>query len=184
MLRSLIAFVVHRRMVALCATLAIAVFGVYAYLHTAIEAYPDVTNVQVGVIAQAPGLAPEEVERQITQPLERALNGTPGLASLRSESYFGLAMVNLVFDDHAKSFTARAEVAQRLPQADLPEGVTPEMAPDYTPLGKISTTSSKAIATPSPNCAPSKNGVWCACSSKSRASQTSSALADLSKSFT
>ncbi|MET4575126.1 efflux RND transporter permease subunit [Ottowia thiooxydans] len=137
MLRSLIAFVVHRRMVALCATLAIAVFGVYAYLHTAIEAYPDVTNVQVGVIAQAPGLAPEEVERQITQPLERALNGTPGLASLRSESYFGLAMVNLVFDDHAKSFTARAEVAQRLPQADLPEGVTPEMAPDYTPLGKI-----------------------------------------------
>ncbi|WP_028604893.1 efflux RND transporter permease subunit [Ottowia thiooxydans] len=137
MLRSLIAFVVHRRLVALCATLAIAVFGVYAYLHTAIEAYPDVTNVQVGVIAQAPGLAPEEVERQITQPLERELNGTPGLISLRSESYFGLAMINLVFDDNAKSFTARAEVAQRLPQANLPEGVTPEMAPDYTPLGKI-----------------------------------------------
>ena len=65
MLRSLIAFVVHRRLVALCATLIIAIYGVYSYLHTAIEAYPDVTNVQVGVIAQAPGLAPEEVERQI-----------------------------------------------------------------------------------------------------------------------
>lgn len=137
MLRSLIAFVVHRRMVALCATLAIAIYGVYSYLHTAIEAYPDVTNVQVGVIAQAPGLAPEEVERQITQPLERELNGTPGLVSLRSESYFGLAMINLVFDDDAQSFKARAEVSQRLPQADLPDGVTPEMAPDYTPLGKI-----------------------------------------------
>lgn len=137
MLRSLIAFVVHRRLVALCATLIIAIYGVYSYLHTAIEAYPDVTNVQVGVIAQAPGLAPEEVERQITQPLERELNGTPGLVSLRSESYFGLAMINLVFNDDADSFHARAEVSQRLPQANLPDGVTPEMAPDYTPLGKI-----------------------------------------------
>ena len=137
MLRSFIAFVVHRRLLALCATLAIAIYGVYAYLQTAIEAYPDVTNVQVGVITQAPGLAPEEVERQITQPLERELNGTPGLISLRSESYFGLSMINLVFNDDAKSFTARAEVSQRLPQADLPNGVTPEMAPDYTPLGKI-----------------------------------------------
>ena len=108
MLRSLIAFVVHRRLVALCATLIIAIYGVYSYLHTAIEAYPDVTNVQVGVIAQAPGLAPEEVERQITQPLERELNGTPGLVSLRSESYFGLAMINLVFNDEADSFHARA----------------------------------------------------------------------------
>ena len=137
MLRALIAFVVHRRLVALAATAAIAVYGVYSYLQTAIEAYPDVTNVQVGIIAQAPGLAPEEVERQITLPLERVLNGTPGLQALRSESYFGLAMVSMVFDDNAKSFNARAEVAQRLPQADLPDGVTPEMAPDYTPLGKI-----------------------------------------------
>ncbi|MEG1769880.1 MAG: efflux RND transporter permease subunit, partial [Comamonas sp.] len=137
MLRALINFAVHRRLVVLCATIFIAIYGVYSYLHTAIEAYPDVTNVQVGIIAQAPGLAPEEVERQITQPLERQLNGTPGLVSLRSESYFGLSMVNMVFDDHANSFTARAEVAQRLPQADLPAGVTPEMAPDYTPLGKI-----------------------------------------------
>ena len=137
LLRSLITFVVHRRMLALCATLLIAIYGVYSYLQTAIEAYPDVTNVQVGVIAQAPGLAPEEVERQITQPLERELNGTPGLISLRSESYFGLSMINLVFNDDAESFKARAEVSQRLPQADLPPGVTPEMAPDYTPLGKI-----------------------------------------------
>ena len=137
MLQSFIAFVVRRRLLAVCATLAIALYGVYSYLQTAIEAYPDVTNVQVGVITQAPGLAPEEVERQITQPLERELNGTPGLISLRSESYFGLSMVNLVFNDDANSFNARAEVSQRLPQANLPPGVTPEMAPDYTPLGKI-----------------------------------------------
>ena len=124
MLRSFISFVVHRRLLALCATALIAIYGVWSYLHTAIEAYPDVTNVQVGVIAQAPGLAPEEVERQITQPLERELNGTPGLVSLRSESYFGLAMINLVFNDDAVSFNARAEVSQRLPQADLPQGTT------------------------------------------------------------
>ncbi|WP_082448251.1 efflux RND transporter permease subunit [Xylophilus sp. Leaf220] len=137
MLRALIAFAVRRRLVALTATLAVALYGVYAYLNTAIEAYPDVTNVQVGIIAQAPGLAPEEVERQITLPLERVLNGTPGLTALRSESYFGLAMVSMVFDDGTRSAAARAEVIQRLPQARLPDGVQPEMAPDYTPLGKI-----------------------------------------------
>jgi cobalt-zinc-cadmium resistance protein CzcA len=137
MLRSLIAFAVHRRLAALAAILAVALYGAYAYFHTAIEAYPDVTNVQVGIIAQAPGLAPEEVERQITLPLERVLNGTPGLQSLRSESYFGLAMVSMVFDDRTVSPAARAEVIQRLPQARLPDGVQPEMAPDYTPLGKI-----------------------------------------------
>ncbi|WPB55529.1 CusA/CzcA family heavy metal efflux RND transporter [Xylophilus sp. GOD-11R] len=137
MLRSLISFVVHRRLAALVATAAVAAYGVFAYLDTAIEAYPDVTNVQVGIIAQAPGLAPEEVERQITLPLERVLNGTPGLQALRSESYFGLAMVSMVFEDGADSFRARAEVTQRLPQADLPDDVVPEMAPDYTPLGKI-----------------------------------------------
>ncbi|XAH25874.1 CusA/CzcA family heavy metal efflux RND transporter [Xylophilus sp. GW821-FHT01B05] len=137
MLRALITFAVQRRLVALTATIAIALYGVYAYLNTAIEAYPDVTNVQVGIIAQAPGLAPEEVERQITLPLERVLNGTPGLTALRSESYFGLAMISMVFNDQTKSAAARAEVIQRLPQAELPDEVQPEMAPDYTPLGKI-----------------------------------------------
>ncbi|WP_295855568.1 CusA/CzcA family heavy metal efflux RND transporter [uncultured Xylophilus sp.] len=137
MLRGLITLAVRRRLAALVATLAVAACGVYAYLGTAIEAYPDVTNVQVGIIAQAPGLAPEEVERQITLPLERVLNGTPGLLALRSESYFGLAMVNMVFNDGARSAAARAEIIQRLPQAALPDGAQPEMAPDYTPLGKI-----------------------------------------------
>jgi len=136
-MRSLIALVVHRRLVALTATLLVAIYGVYAFLNTAIEAYPDVTNVQVGIISLAPGLAPEEVERQVTFPLERALNGTPGLTSLRSESYFGLSMVTMVFDDQTQSFDARVRVTQRLASADLPDGVMPKMAPDNTPLGKI-----------------------------------------------
>ncbi|GGX35790.1 cation transporter [Pigmentiphaga litoralis] len=136
-MRSLIALVVHRRLAAVAATLVLAAYGVFAYLNTAIEAYPDVTNVQVGIISLAPGLAPEEVERQVTFPLERELNGTPGLLSLRSESYFGLSMITMVFNDKTRSFDARVQVTQRLPSANLPDGVTPEMSPDNTPLGKI-----------------------------------------------
>lgn len=137
MLQSLIQLVVYRRWAAVVCVALVAIYGFHAYRQTAIEAYPDVTNVQVGIIAQSPGLAPEEVERQITLPLERALNGTQGLMSLRSESYFGLSIISLVFDDDANSTDARIQVSQRLSQADLPDDVTQEMAPDNTPLGKI-----------------------------------------------
>src|SRR4051812_47803016 len=98
---ALIEFSVARRLPALAVTFAFACFGVYAYLQTPIEAFPDVTNIQVQVIAQLPGLPPEEIERQVTVPLERALNGTPGMILLRSQSLFGLSLVNLVFEDDA-----------------------------------------------------------------------------------
>lgn len=183
-MRSLIALVVHRRLVALTATLIVAVYGVYAFLNTAIEAYPDVTNVQVGVISLAPGLAPEEVERQVTFPLERALNGTPGLMSLRSESYFGLSMITMVFDDKTKSFDARVQVTQRLPSADLPNGVTPEMAPDNTPLGKIFYYRLNSDRHTLAQLRSSRNGPWPGSSSRSRAWPTWSAWAASSRSST
>ncbi len=119
------------------AVLGVAAYGGYAYLNTPIEAYPDVTNVQVNVIAQLPGLAPEEIERQVTIPLERVLNGTPGMMSMRSESLFGLSLVWLAFEDRVESFRARALISQRLAGAELPEGTHVELAPDATPLGKI-----------------------------------------------
>ena len=137
MLRSFVALMVHGRLAAVAMTLVVAAYGIFAYRATAIEAYPDVTNVQVSVITLAAGLAPEEVERQITLPLERSLNGTPGMISLRSESYFGLSLVTLRFDDDSTSFNSRLQVAQRLQQVNLPDGASPEMAPDNTPLGKI-----------------------------------------------
>ena len=84
MLAKLIEHCVHRRMAAVLMTLAVAALGVRAYLATPIEAYPDVTNAQVTVIAQMPGYAPEEIERSITVPLERVLNGTPRMMQLRS----------------------------------------------------------------------------------------------------
>ncbi|HVY64617.1 MAG TPA: CusA/CzcA family heavy metal efflux RND transporter [Gammaproteobacteria bacterium] len=137
MLKFIIETCVHRRAATLFATIVIAIFGVNAYLNTPIEAYPDVTNAQVTVIAQNPGYASEEMERQVTVPLERALNGTPGMTLLRSESLFGLSLVTLIFGDDVDAFKARMVVAQRLTQADLPEGVTPVLAPEATPLGEI-----------------------------------------------
>ena len=91
MLQKLIRACVQQRLPVLAVVIGIAAFGVSAYLDTAIEAFPDVTNMQVNVIAQMPGQAPEEIERQVTIPLERALNGTPGMIQMRSESLFGLA---------------------------------------------------------------------------------------------
>src|SRR5262245_58854228 len=84
-----------------------------------------------------PGQAPEEIERQITVPLERVLNGTPGMIGMRSESLFGLSLIWLVFADDADGFRSRNLVIERLTEADLPEGVTARLAPDDTPLGEI-----------------------------------------------
>lgn len=137
MLRLLIEACVHRRTAAIFATLVVAVFGLRAYLDTPIEAYPDVTNTQVTVITQLPGNAPEEIERRVTVPLERELNGTPGMTKLRSESLFGLSLVTLTFSDDTNSFVARTLVSQRVAIVELPPGATPELAPEATPLGEV-----------------------------------------------
>ena len=137
MLTSLIRYCIQRRVAALVVTLVVAAFGVRAYLDTAIEAHPDVTIVQVTVITQLPGRAPQEIERQVTIPIERTLGGTPRMLSLRSESLFGLSLVTLTFDDDADVFEARTRVVQRVGTADLPDGVQPELAPNATPLGEI-----------------------------------------------
>ena len=137
MLRLLIETCVHRRTAALFATLVVAVFGLHAYLETPIEAYPDVTNTQVTVITQLPGNAPEEIERRITVPLERELNGTPGMTWMRSESLFGLSLITLTFSDDTNTFVARSLVTQRTAVAELPPGATPELAPEATPLGEV-----------------------------------------------
>ena len=137
MLRLLIETCVHRRLAASFATLVVAAFGLHAYLDTPIEAYPDVTNTQVTVITQLPGNAPEEIERRVTVPLERELNGTPGMTLMRSESLFGLSLITLTFSDDTPSFPARTVVLQRVATADLPAGATPELAPEATPLGEV-----------------------------------------------
>lgn len=137
MLRALIRFCVERRIAVLVVTLLIGAYGVKSYLDTPIEAFPDVTNYQVNVIAQLPGLAPEEMERQVTIPLERELNGLPEMTLMRSESLFGLSLIFLVFTDDADVFKARTRVIERLASANLPEGVDVSLAPEATPLGEV-----------------------------------------------
>jgi cobalt-zinc-cadmium resistance protein CzcA len=137
MIRALILACIHKRLVAVVVTLLVAAYGLSAYLKTPIEAYPDVTNVQVNVVAQLAGLAPEEVERQITVPLERALNGTPKMIQMRSESLFGLSIIWCVFEDGADAFQARTRVAERLTGVELPHEAEVRVAPDATPLGKV-----------------------------------------------
>lgn len=137
MLRTLIESCVHRRLAVIVITVIITVFGVHAFMETPIEAYPDVTNTQVTVISLMPGYAPEEVERQVTVPLERVLNGTPDMIQMRSQSLFGLSLITITFEDHIDSFHSRTEISQRISGADLPTDVTPVLAPDYTPLGEI-----------------------------------------------
>lgn len=137
MLKSLIELCVHRRLAAIGFTLLVAAYGAHAYTRTPIEAFPDVTNVQVTVIGELPGLAAEEIERQLSVPLERALNGTPGMIGMRSESLFGLSLITLVFDDGADSFRSRALVSERVSIAETPRDAQVQLAPNATPLGKI-----------------------------------------------
>lgn len=137
MLRRLIDYCVHKRLPVLAVTGVIAIYGIKSYLELPVEAFPDVTNVQVQVIAQLPGLAPEEIERQVTVPIERVLNGTPGMLLMRSESLFGLSLVTLTFDDDADAFKSRTMVTERLNDAETPEGTEVKLAPEATPLGEI-----------------------------------------------
>ena len=137
MLGPLLTFFIQRRAGTVAFALAVAALGVHAYLRTPVEAFPDVTNVQVTVIGQMSGLAAEEMERQVSVPLERALNGTPGMIGMRSESQFGLSLVTLVFDDSADAFVSRVLIQERVASAEVPPEAAIQLAPNATPLGKI-----------------------------------------------
>ena len=118
--------------------LALFVFaGVTAYRHLPIEAYPDVTNVQVQIITLFPGHAAEEVERLVTIPVENEMNGIPQRASMRSISLFGLSVVTLVFEDDAGSDYVRNQAFQHLAAVNLPVGAQASLSPDATPVGEI-----------------------------------------------
>lgn len=137
MLEALLNLAVKRRTAVLVACLAFFVYGVACFLDLKIEAFPDVTNLQVQLIALVPGQAAEEVERQVTLPLERELNGLPGQIGIRSISVFGLSQVTLTFDDNTDVYFARQQVGERLTKVELPEGITATLGPLYTPVGEI-----------------------------------------------
>src|SRR5450432_329465 len=136
MVHRLIAWAVQNRLVVILVTIAIAAVGFYSFLNINVEAYPDPAPAIVEVIAQYPGASAEEVERQVTIPLEIALAGMPGLDYSRSKSLFGLSHLRNQFSYSTDYFRARLEVLNRLSSVTLPPGVQPELAPT-SPTGEI-----------------------------------------------
>jgi cobalt-zinc-cadmium resistance protein CzcA len=118
-------------------TAVMAVLGVWSYLNTPIETFPDVTNTQIIIIAQWPGRSAEEVEKMVTIPMETVLNSVQKKANLRTTSSFGLSYIRIIFDDNVDDSYARQQVLSRLQNADLPDGIKPEVEPPYGPTGEI-----------------------------------------------
>jgi len=137
MLEKLLQFSLANRLAAFVFAALLAAFGYYSFSNLTIEAFPDPTDTQVQVISIFPGQPTEEVERRVSLPLERALNGTPGLVRLRSISLFGLSFVTLTFDEGIDALAARHQVTERMSDAELPEGVKPGLGPMATPIGEI-----------------------------------------------
>ncbi len=139
MIDRLIKFALRQRALVLLAAAGILLGGVYAARHLAIDAFPDVTNIQVQILTEAPGLSPIETEKLVTFPIEVQMSGLPGLTELRSLSKFGLSVVTVVFEDHVDTYFARQLVLERLIEAKdkLPEGIEPAMGPISTGLGEI-----------------------------------------------
>ncbi len=132
-----IRFCLSRRGIMTALFLLLGVFGYYSFTQLEIDAYPDIADVTTMVVTQWPGHAAETVEEQVTIPLERELNGTPGLMVMRSKSTFGLSLITLVFADGMDDYFARQLVRERLLEAELPEGAEPELEPLTSPTGEI-----------------------------------------------
>ncbi len=139
MIASLLEFSLRQRILVLGLACLLSVLGFWAFQSIPIDAYPDVTNIQVQVLTEAPGLSPVEVERFITYPLELQMTGLPGLAEIRSLSKFALSQITVVFKDDVDIYFARQLVLERIMAAKerLPDGLEPVMAPVSTGLGEI-----------------------------------------------
>jgi cobalt-zinc-cadmium resistance protein CzcA len=136
-IRAVVSYALHRRVIVLALLAIFAAFGVLAFLRLPVEAYPDVTNVQVQIITLFPGHAAEEVERLVTIPVENEMNGIPKRASMRSISIFGLSTVTIVFEDDADRAYVRSQAFERLQSVTLPQGAQANLSPDSTPVGEI-----------------------------------------------
>jgi len=133
----IIAFCLQQRPLIIGAAVLLAVAGVLSFERLPVQAFPDVQNVFVNVVTQFPGQAPEEVEKLITLPIEKEMNGLPHLINMRSVSIFGLAVVTLTFDDDAEDYFSRQQVLERLQGVSLPTAVQPVLGPLSTGVGEI-----------------------------------------------
>lgn len=137
MIKNLLFFSLRNRWVVIAVSFVLMGVGYWCFTQLKIEAYPDIADTNVIVVAQYPGRAAEEVEQQVTVPIERALQNTPNVLDRRSRTIFGLAVVQLTFKDGTDDYFARQQVTERLASAELPDGVAPELAPLSTAVGEI-----------------------------------------------
>jgi cobalt-zinc-cadmium resistance protein CzcA len=137
MIRKLVDFALQNRLLVLGIGIVLFVWGIVSFHRLPVEAYPDVANNYVDVIAQWPGISAEQIEQQVTIPLETVMNGIPGVAHVRSWSIFGLSTVEMVFGEDTTNFENREHVLERLSQVSLPPGVQPQMGTDWSPVGQI-----------------------------------------------
>src|SRR5579883_3376261 len=137
MIRALVDLALSNRFLILIAAISLFIWGAISFHQLPVEAYPDVADNYVDIITQWPGISAEQIEQQVTIPLETAMNGIPHVVHLRSFSLFGLSDLKLIFDDAEQDSWNRERVLERLSQVTLPPGVTPMMGTDWSPVGQI-----------------------------------------------
>jgi cobalt-zinc-cadmium resistance protein CzcA len=137
MIRGLVDFALNNRILVVAFAVLLFIWGGISFHQLPVEAYPDVANNYVEVITQWPGISAEQIEQQVTIPLEIVMNGIPHLTALRSFSLFGLSDLKMTFDDEAENDWNREKVLERLAQVTLPNGVQPQMGTDWSPVGQI-----------------------------------------------
>ncbi len=137
MIRALVDYALDNRILILAAAILLLIWGAVSFHNLPVEAYPDVANNYVQIITQWPGRAAEEVEQQVTIPIEIVMNGLPHLEHLRSTSLFGLSSLMLIFDDQSENDWNRQKVLERLSQLNLPNGLQPQIGADFSPVGQI-----------------------------------------------
>src|SRR5271157_2718196 len=137
MIRTLVDFALNNRFVVIAIVVLLTAWGVVSFHNLPVEAYPDIADNYVTVITQWPGRSAEEVEQQVTIPVEIQMNGIPHLSFLRSESIFGLSFVIMIFDDSSDNDWNRQKVLERLTQVSLPTGIQPQIGTDWSTVGQI-----------------------------------------------
>jgi cobalt-zinc-cadmium resistance protein CzcA len=137
MIDQFVGFCLRRRMAVIAIAVLLSLYGIYAWETLSVEAYPELGDVSAQVTTQIPGLAAEEVEQLITVPLEREINGTPGLLLMRSESTFGLSLITVLFRDGYEDYWVRQRLLERINQVTLPNGAAPSLDPVAGPGGEI-----------------------------------------------
>src|SRR5271168_2733535 len=137
MIQGLVDFSLSNRFLILTAAILLLIWGAISFHNLPVEAYPDVANNYVTIITQWPGRAAEEVEQQVSIPIEIVMNGIPHLQNLRSVSLAGLSSVTMIFDDDSVNDWNRSKVVERLTQVILPQGLQPQIGTDWSPVGQI-----------------------------------------------